>query len=204
MTTVQLLSFLFATILISISPGLNSMTVVQCSLSNGFKKTLPIIAGQITSLATIVAIVAGGVLVVPANVLLTIKLAGAIYLLYIGYKVFKSLKSNTRSDFPVNKTIGFWHGFLVNATNPKAIIFQTSFVPQFLVLGKVLWSQYLTLVIIMLVIEMSVLLLYAKLTSFAKTLINSDNMNFYINMTCGMVFVLLGLSTFIDIGMGFL
>ncbi len=66
-----------------------------------------------------------------------IRVAGALYLIYLGWKLWRAngqligptsgvIKSRSMRDY-------FWQGFLVIWSNPKALFFFGAFIPQFVV-----------------------------------------------------------------------
>lgn len=73
------------------------------------------------------------------DVFLLIRYVGAAYLIYLGYKMFRSLpqvKDEIKAESQsVNKREGlasFTQGFLISASNPKVILFYISFLPTFI------------------------------------------------------------------------
>ncbi|MEU8662340.1 LysE family translocator [Actinoplanes philippinensis] len=73
------------------------------------------------------------------GVLDAIRLAGGIYLLYLGGRLIvatlrRSRAEDTRSD-QVSARSAFVQGLMTNLTNPKAILFFAAVLPQFVVVG---------------------------------------------------------------------
>ena len=63
-----------------------------------------------------------------------IRIAGGLYLIYLGYKIFTAPITNELEN--VEKIKGtffknFTKGFLISASNPKVIIFYIAFLPTF-------------------------------------------------------------------------
>ncbi len=128
-----------------VTPGPNMVAVISVSLVGG--RTLGIMTGvglACSSLIWSVLAVFGGsaLLEVFPNFAMAIKLAGAAYLGWIGFKSLRVSLSGVGMMSPNNQgtsngaTGAFWsfrHGLLIGLTNPKAIIFfgaiVTSFVP---------------------------------------------------------------------------
>lgn len=70
------------------------------------------------------------------NVWLIVRFAGALYLVYIGYKIVTSVKGKrdgSALDTSEPVYLAIVQGFVTNLTNPKAIMFLTAFLPQFVV-----------------------------------------------------------------------
>ena len=69
------------------------------------------------------------------TVYLIVKLVGAVYLVYLGYRYFKPTFDNSQFDVntPKQKTLAsiFAESVLVEVTNPKTALFFIAFLPQF-------------------------------------------------------------------------
>ena len=88
-----LLSFVFATATLAISPGPDNIFVLTQSIVNGKKYGLATVAGLMTGCIIHTTLVAFGVSeIINQNpkLFLIIKLLGAGYLLYLAYQVYKS------------------------------------------------------------------------------------------------------------------
>lgn len=186
--------FLVTTTLVSLSPGVNALAVVQSALQQGFAPTLRVIAGQQLSLATQMVLVAAGLAYLSERVLTGVRLVGAAYLLWVGIGLLRAkVDASQESVCKDAKAPGFWHGYLVNAMNPKALVFQASFVPQFLVIGKPLLGQYALLGAIMLGIELAVMTCYSGFATQAGRWIATASVKNTIERLCGAVFIWLAL-----------
>ncbi|WP_075340858.1 LysE family translocator [Tenacibaculum agarivorans] len=133
-----LVSFVFATTALAISPGPDNIFVLTQSIVNGKKYGLATVFGLMTGCIIHTTLVAFGVSeIIKTNdhLFLTIKILGACYLFYLAYKVYKSdaqiafsLENvQQKSTLALFKT-GFW----MNVLNPKVTIFFLAFFPQFL------------------------------------------------------------------------
>ncbi len=108
------------------------------SMVHGKKYGLATVAGLISGCLVHTTLVAFGVsAIIKENdsLFFIIKLFGALYLLYLAFKVFRSkseLKIN--SDHIPKKNVGqlFKQGFIMNVLNPKVSIFFLAFFPGFL------------------------------------------------------------------------
>ena len=133
-----LISFVLATATLAFSPGPDNIFVLTQGIVHGKKYGLATVAGLMTGCIIHTTLVAFGVSeVIKQNpkLFFTIKLLGAIYLLYIAYQVYKSDAKITFSTDNVEKKsllqlykTGFW----MNVLNPKVTIFFLAFFPQFL------------------------------------------------------------------------
>lgn len=133
-----LLAFSMATAALAISPGPDNIFVLIQSMVNGKKYGLATVAGLMTGCLVHTTLLAFGVSAVikdNPDVYYGIKVFGALYLLYLAFKVFRS-----SSDITLRKHGGkekglsslFKKGFIMNVLNPKVTIFFLAFFPGFL------------------------------------------------------------------------
>lgn len=138
MNTGNFLLFAFASLMLNITPGADMLYVATRSTSQGVKagivSALGIAAGCLVHLVAAVvglsAIIAGS-----AVAFSTIKIAGAVYLFYLGYKSFFSRKNIFEiKEETANVSLAsvFWQGVLTNVLNPKVALFFLAFLPQFI------------------------------------------------------------------------
>lgn len=133
-----LISFLIASLALAFSPGPDNIFVLTQSVVNGKKYGLATVFGLITGCLVHTTLVAFGVsAMIKANesLFFTIKLLGAMYLVYLAYNVFVNAAAISLSVEKVSKkTTGqlFKQGFVMNVLNPKVSIFFLAFFPGFL------------------------------------------------------------------------
>jgi threonine/homoserine/homoserine lactone efflux protein len=129
----QLLPFVGAAILIALTPGADTALVVRNALIAGAPPARRTALGTTTGLLAWGAASACGVAAVlnaSAEVFTAVKLAGALYLLWLGLQAIRhagahEASGRARSGSP------FRQGLLCNLLNPKAGIFFTALLPQF-------------------------------------------------------------------------
>ncbi len=133
-----LISFVFATAVLALSPGPDNIYVLMQSIVNGKKFGLATVAGLISGCLVHTTLVAFGISAIikeSDTVFFIIKLFGALYLLYLAYKVFRSsgeLRLDSQ-DVPRKSLVQlFKQGFIMNVLNPKVSIFFLAFFPGFL------------------------------------------------------------------------
>ena len=133
-----LTAFIGATIALAFAPGPDNIYVLVQSISNGKSYGMATVCGLITGCIIHTTLLAFGVsAIIAANekLFFGIKLLGAIYLLYLAFKVFKSDASlNLNSEHVLKKSLKqlFVQGFFMNVLNPKVTIFFLAFFPGFL------------------------------------------------------------------------
>lgn len=108
------------------------------SIANGKKYGIATVAGLMTGClvhATLLAFGVSAIIKSNPNLFFVIKLFGAIYLVYLAYKVFRSSDHLELSNRGVSKkSLGalYKQGFIMNVLNPKVTIFFLAFFPGFL------------------------------------------------------------------------
>jgi threonine/homoserine/homoserine lactone efflux protein len=128
--------FLGAALIIAAVPGPGILYVATRTLSGGRMAGIASTSG--TALGGIVHVVAGAagvsaVILASAELFTVLKLCGALYLVWLGYRTFREA-----GNLPIvqNDHIGsrrtFYEGILVEALNPKTAAFFLAFVPQFI------------------------------------------------------------------------
>ena len=147
-----ILPYVLACLLFAVIPGPSVSIVIANSLAGGTKAGLFTILGTSLSMISMVFIVAVGleaVMALVSGAFEIIKLAGAAYLVWIGWKMFRSTGQLAVADgdrLPIGRYI--WQGALTNWSNPKTLLFLSAFLPQFVDLTRPAFSQIMTLGII--------------------------------------------------------
>ena len=134
----QLIPFLTASILLTLSPGPDIIYVLVQGMTNGKKHGIVTALGLVTGIIIHTSLVAFGIsaIIKQAEILfLIIKLLGAVYLFYLAWQVYKSDPSiNVQAPTEQKKLLTslFKKGFFMNVLNPKVAIFFLAFFPGFL------------------------------------------------------------------------
>jgi len=133
-----LISFVLATSALACSPGPDNIFVLMQSITNGKQYGLATVAGLITGCivhTTLVAFGVSAIIKANDNLFFAIKAFGALYLLYLAYKVYRGDSriefSNTNAPKKSLMQL-FKQGFIMNVLNPKVSIFFLAFFPGFL------------------------------------------------------------------------
>jgi len=130
-------AFLFAGILLNITPGADTIYIVTRSISQGKKAGVYSVLGIITGalIHTILsALGLSAILARSAVAFQTVQYLGAAYLIYLGIKMI--FEKNHFFDIDtieeVNPLTIYKQGIITNALNPKVALFFLSFLPQFI------------------------------------------------------------------------
>ena len=160
-----------AILALTASPGPMVILCVTTSVKDGFSSSMYSAIGGLLAILSIITLsfTGLGLIVMKSQFLFDIiKYAGAMYLIYLGYKAFTSKQENYTmvNDNTVSskdKLSLFLKGFLVGASNPKALIFFIALLPQFIDPNSSMLLQYFILVGTFIVPELFWLLFYAYL-----------------------------------------
>lgn len=160
------------------------MLVTVNSVKYGIDKATLTIFGNITGLFLMSLLAVLGlstVILYSAPAFLTVKIIGALYLLYLGVKLWRSGLTFTNPQFsgtvkkeqpPKNYRL-FLQGLFIALSNPKAIAFTTALFPQFIESSQPLAHQFLILVSIFMLLSFTCLLGYSVLAT--KTIHHTSN-----------------------------
>ncbi|WLD91575.1 LysE family translocator [Alkalihalobacillus sp. AL-G] len=132
--------FLVASILLTITPGPDFMFVFAQSVSQGKKAGLATGLGLCTGLVghTLAAAIGISAIIYQSSLAFNvIKLAGAIYLLYMAVQAFRetSEPEEQKSERYTSSAL-YRKGIFMNLLNPKVSIFFLAFLPQFVAVGE--------------------------------------------------------------------
>ena len=131
-----IVTFVIASALLGIAPGPDNIFVLTQSALYGKKAGVLVTLGLCTGLIVHTTAVAFGVAVIfqtSAVAFTTLKVIGAIYLLFLAWQAFRASKSCLnvpRSNLRSNGAL-YRRGIIMNITNPKVSIFFLAFLPQF-------------------------------------------------------------------------
>ena len=141
------LAFFAASWIISLSPGAGAISCMSAGMRYGYRKGLWNIFGLQAGILLLVVIVAmglGAVLATSALAFNIIKWFGVAYLVWLGIQQWraeaKPLEVGEEKAHTPRQL--FMQGFLVNASNPKGIIFMLAVLPQFIDPHAPQFAQY--------------------------------------------------------------
>jgi len=134
----QLLGYAIASFLIIVVPGPGVLFVIGRALAHGRRTAIATAVGHAAGnyvVAACVAVGLGTVLERSAQAFVAVKLAGALYLVWLGMQAIRHRQAlaEAMSD-PVPSRAGWLalrDGFVVGVTNPKAYILFGAILPQF-------------------------------------------------------------------------
>lgn len=199
------LAFFAASWLISLSPGPGAMSCMAAGIRHGHRHALWNIVGLELGVVSVLAIVGAGigaVLAASASAFAVIKWTGALYLVYLGAQQWRA----TAGTLDAVHKVGGGHtarqlvlrGFLVNATNPKGILFMLAVLPQFIDASRPPLAQYVICAATLLFTDAVVMNAYTAFAARVLALLREERQRRWLCRTFGALFVAAGaaLATF--------
>ncbi|KJG36484.1 homoserine transporter [Photobacterium angustum] len=199
------LTFLCASILLSLIPGAGAISTMSNTIKHGFKSTLINNLGlQTGNLINIIIVGAGlGALLAKSETAFSvIKWIGVIYLIYLGYQKFREageISLNQDNNVSTSYMKLFSKAIIVNITNPKSIMFLVALLPQFLTASGSHWYQLAVLGTTMIVVDLLIMIGYSLLATRLMRIVKDARHMKLQNQIFGSLFIgagaLLGLSS---------
>ncbi len=190
------ISFFVACWIISLSPGAGAVASMSAGLNYGFRRGYWNALGLQLALALQIGIVAtglGAVLAASEVAFSVIKWFGVAYLIYLGWKQWMAppaavaVASGDAAHGRPRALV--MRGFIVNASNPKAIVFILAVLPQFLDPTRPLLAQYLILAATMIAVDLVVMAGYTGLAARVLRLLRAPHHQRMLNRSFGGLFV---------------
>ena len=139
MTLATWFLYVAAVLVLTVTPGPSVLMCVSTSVNLGARKALTASIGSTTAIVSIMALSAlglGTALAASETLFTALKWLGAAYLAYLGITSLFSSASEIAVSGSVESSTGrrlFVQGFLVGASNPRALLFFGALFPQFIV-----------------------------------------------------------------------
>lgn len=167
----NLLALGLATAVLVAIPGPNVALIVANSLQYGFREGATTALGTTLGVAMQLFFVVLGMAAIiefAADLLTWIKWAGVAYLLYLGIRAWRE----PAGDLGVigARPAVFWRGCLIAALNPKTLLFNAAFLPQFLSADAGTW-EFLSIAAVFLLVLLIGDLLWAGFATSARQLL---------------------------------
>ena len=175
------LAYFVASWVIAVSPGSGAVLAMSHGLAYGARGASATVLGLQIGLAFILLVAGAGVgavLVASAGAFMVVKLLGAAYLLWLGFRQWRAPVTlddgGAQAGPPVMRLRQrVLTGALTNATNPKGIVFMVAVLPQFIDPKRPLLLQLLILLVTTLAVDTVVMHGYALLASRLRALLRS-------------------------------
>lgn len=189
MSTGLILSFLLASILLTIMPGPDNIFVLTESLTQGRKNGIRISLGlSLGVLVHTIAAATGLSIIIQQSAIAfsVIKYLGALYLFYMAFKAVKEKKEEINTnEIKESKTQSslflLRKGFLMNVLNPKVALFFIAFLPQFISTNG--FSITYQMLILGLIFAIQAFIIFSAISYLAGSLTKYVNNNKFWNIT---------------------
>jgi RhtB (resistance to homoserine/threonine) family protein len=205
----HVVAFASVAALLTIAPGADTALVTKFALTRGRRAAFAAIVGIATGCAVHATFSALGLSVVlarSASLYHAIKLAGAMYLVYLGARTLWSTRSANAPGAPApasggetsapardDVTLGaFATGLLTNLLNPKVAIFYLTFLPQFVDSRAPVLPQSLTLAAVHILMGLVWLGAFVQFLSLFRTALERPGVKRWMERATGAVLVAFG------------
>ena len=202
------LTYLAATIILSVTPGPGVFSSISSGLNHGFRLGLWNGVGMQAANLVYVAVVAlglGAILVASEQLFNLVKWLGVGYLIYLGVVTWRAPARGFEPDRakesdPVpegaipRRCDLFTRGFLVNITNPKGIIFFAAIFPQFIDVARPQLAQYAILGATTFVTDLAIMMAYTALAAKVFRAMREPARLRWVNRGLGGMFVAAGIA----------
>ena len=164
MSLSNLLFFAAMEIILCFTPGPAVLVIVSQAMKRGFRRSLRGALGITTGNAIYFVLSAAGLgalLVASRTVFEVIKWIGAGYLIFMGLRMILTKKETVQEEQQVAaRDDSFRQALFVQLANPKAVVFFTALLPQFIDPKGPIALQFFVLGVTSTVIELPVLAIY--------------------------------------------
>ena len=191
--------FILSVILLSITPGADTVFILTKSIAGGYKQGLASVAGIVCGLFVHTSLAAFGlsvILMTSALLFNIVKIAGAAYLIYLGIMALKSKSKinleNKGEIVPFFTT--FRQGFFTNILNPKVALFFLALLPQFVKSNAESAVPFLILGLTFIFIGSLWSLFLVWASARMSHALRQSKFSFYLNKAAGVIFIALGLN----------
>lgn len=195
------LAFALAASIILIIPGPTIILVISQAVAHGRRSAFPlatgVLLGDFTAMTLSLAGL-GALLSVSAELFITLKWIGALYLIYLGGRLFSSRrKSGSLPSDSSRCSSGalLKSAFIVTALNPKSIAFFVAFLPQFVSPDKPVLLQLVFLGTTFLVLAFFNALLYALFAGYLRSALQRKKIRKWLDYCGGSALIGAGIFT---------
>lgn len=196
MTLSHWLLYVLAVLVLTATPGPSVLMCISTSVNLGARKAMVTSLGSTTAIVGIMVLSAlglGAALAASELLFNVLKWLGAAYLAYLGVVSLLSKTSEIAVSGevkPANTRRLFAQGFLVGASNPKALLFFGALFPQFIVPSEPQLPQFVVLGVTFVFFELLWLGIYALTAAKAKQWLQKPRRARLFNRATGIVFLL--------------
>ena len=173
-------------------PGPGIVAIVARALGSGFRATIPAALGTVAGDWVWVTMSAFGLAFLSqamGNLFLIVKLAGAAYLVWLGYCYWRAPVADMQEIVPERARRSFLSQFSLTLGNPKAIAFFVALLPTVVDLKALNAVGYLQLLAATAVLIPAIMLSYAALASRVRGFLASRRARGRLNKGAAVIMV---------------
>jgi RhtB (resistance to homoserine/threonine) family protein len=201
----QLITFVTVTLVLTVTPGVDTFIIMRNVLRGGPKDGFYTAIGICSGLFVHASLSAFGISVIlvrSAVFFNFVKMAGAIYLVWLGLSsIYGAMRHKnsfeyTQSAVPKEKlypTKSLREGLLSNVLNPKPAVFYLAFFPQFINHGDPVFVKTMFLASIQFVIGISWLIMLSFFISQMKNYIEKPSIKKALDTLSGSILIAFGI-----------
>jgi len=160
--------FVGTTLIVVLSPGPAVIAVTSEAMTNGFRRSFWLIFGVAVANVIFFVLSATGIaalIVASSSLFSAIKWVGVAYLMYLGSKAMFSksgpIKLHRNKNIKIRRSKNFYRGFSLEIANPKALLYFTALLPQFIDPAYPMIPQLAVFCIITFILDISCYSFYA-------------------------------------------
>ncbi|CAH0991278.1 Homoserine/homoserine lactone efflux protein [Sinobacterium norvegicum] len=198
------LLYVAAIFFVILIPGPLSLFMVTNSINYGIGKTVPAFLGGVLASTTLIiasALGLGAIIVASDSVFTALKIAGALYLIYLGVGSWRDSAAEQDSELDMSTDARratakymFTRAFTLGASNPKDILFFIAFLPQFIDPAQAILGQLSVIVATWFVVDFICKLLYGSTSTLIKPYLTTGKNKARFDRFTGVLFIAAGLS----------
>jgi threonine/homoserine/homoserine lactone efflux protein len=195
MTLESAIIFFFTLIIFSITPGPGVFAILAKSISEGVRPCISLALGMAISDVVYLILACYGLSTIAeqwGSVFTLVRILGAIYLIYLGWKIWHNRAQYIERDSANKNLAGFIPGFLISASNPKVILFYIAFLPSFMDLAKLSVNDIMLVSFLTLIGITTGLMLIAFSAAWARKFFRSEKAMTGLNRVAGSIMISAG------------
>lgn len=198
----QYLLFITITSVFLLSPGPSVMLSINNGVKYGARSASIAVCGNVVAFQILIVLSAlglGAALAASSELFNFLKILGALYLVYLGVKIWFSAARAITSNCSLNSEQPrpfslFMQAFLVTSSNPKALVYVSALLPQFINIEQALAPQVIALALTSAVVQFIIFMLYAVLASKTRFWFENLKQQQVFNKLSGLTFVGFGIA----------
>jgi threonine/homoserine/homoserine lactone efflux protein len=183
------------------TPGPGVIAIIARALGSGFRACIPAVLGVLVGDLCVMSLSVFGLSLIAQTLghfFLGVKIAGGLYLLYLGYKYWTSPVEQTEAIVPTSAGRGFIAYLGLTLGNPKAIVFFVALLPLAINPRTVTLTGYLQLVLATCIVIPTIELSYAAMAARLRKFVASHKARKRINKSAGAVMACAGVAVMVS------